>query len=151
MARYMKTPEESKELSRRKGPMILISASGMATGGRVLHHLKAFAPLATTTILFAGYQAAGTRGSALVNGAREIKIHGSYVQVNADVVGMRNFSAHADSAEIVEWMKAAGEKPRRIFITHGEPVASDALRQRIRRELGWESEIPEYRDLVRLE
>lgn len=151
MARYIKTPEESKELSRRKGPMILISASGMATGGRVLHHLKAFAPVPSTTILFAGYQAAGTRGAALVNGAGEIKIHGSYVRVKADVVGMRNFSAHADSAELVEWIKAAGEKPRRIFITHGEPVASDALRQRIRRELGWESEIPEYRDEVRLE
>jgi metallo-beta-lactamase family protein len=150
IARYIQAPEESKQLSRRKGAMILISASGMATGGRVLHHLKAFAPLFSTTILFAGYQAAATRGANLVNGAKEIKIHGEYVTVNAEVVSMKNFSAHADSKELVQWIQGAGAPPPRIFITHGEPVASDALRQRIKRELGWESEIPEYRDSVRL-
>lgn len=150
IARYVKTPEESKGLSRRKGPMILISASGMATGGRVLHHLKAYAPQPVNTVLFSGYQAAATRGAALVNGAREIKIHGEYVPVNAEVVNMKNFSAHADAGEMVQWIKGSGEPPRRIFITHGEPLASDSLRQRIRRELGWESEIPEYRDSVTL-
>ena len=151
IARYVQSPEESKELSRKKGPMVLISASGMATGGRILHHLKAFAPLSTTTVLVAGYQAAGTRGSALVNGAKEIKIHGEYIPINAEVISMKNFSAHADSAELVQWIKSAGAPPGRIFITHGEPVASDALRQRIQRELGWNSEIPEYRDTAHLE
>jgi len=151
IARYVRAPEESKALSGRKGPMVLISASGMATGGRVLHHLKAFAPLPGSTILFAGYQAAATRGALMVEGAREIKIHGDYVKVNAEVVNMKNFSAHADAGEIVRWIKSAGRPPKRIFITHGEPVAADALRKRIQRDLGWDSEVPDYRDKVKLE
>ena len=151
IARYVKLPEESKALSRREGPMILISASGMATGGRILHHLKAFAPRPSTTILLAGYQAAGTRGAALAHGAAEIKIHGEYVPVNAEVISMKNFSAHADSGEIVDWLRTAGSAPKRTFITHGEPLASEALRQKIRRELGWDAEIPDFKDSVRLD
>ena len=126
--------------------MILISASGMATGGRILHHLKAFAPDPRNTILLAGYQAAGTRGAALANGADRIKIHGQYVPVRAEVAAMQNFSAHADAGEIVQWLKSAPRRPSRLFITHGEPVASEALRQRIKMELGWEGEVPELRD-----
>lgn len=151
VARYVKQPEESKQLSRREGPMILISASGMATGGRILHHLKAFAPLPSTTILLAGYQAAGTRGFSLAHGAQEIKIHGAYTQVRAEVISMKNFSAHADSGEILAWMRTAGAPPKRTFITHGEPLASDALRQSIRRELGWNAETPDHMDSVRLD
>ena len=150
IAQYVKLPEDSKALSRREGPMILISASGMATGGRILHHLKAFAPRPSTTILLAGYQAAGTRGEALARGVREIKIHGEYVPVNAEVIGMKNFSAHADAGEILAWLRTAGAAPKRIFITHGEPLASEALRQRIRRELGWDAEIPDFKDSVTL-
>lgn len=151
MARYVRATEESRELLRSEGPMIIIAGSGMATGGRILHHLKAFAPKPETTILLAGYQAAGTRGAALLAGEREIKIHGRYIPVAAKVEAMRNFSAHADAAEIVRWIRAAGDPPRRIFITHGEPAASDALRQRIRKELGWSAEVPDSRDTVILE
>lgn len=151
IAHYVKLAEESKEISRREGPMILISASGMATGGRILHHLKAFAPLSTTTILLAGYQAAGTRGAALANGAGEIRIHGEYVPIKAEVASLKNFSAHADAPGIVEWLRGAGLPPKRTFITHGEPLASEALRQRIRKELGWDAEIPDFRDTVTLD
>jgi metallo-beta-lactamase family protein len=150
IARYVKLAEESKEISRRDGPMILISASGMATGGRILHHLKAFAPLATTTLLLPGFQAAGTRGAAIAAGAREIKIHGGFVPVTAEVEVMRNFSAHADASEIMAWLKASQEAPVRTFVTHGEPLAAEALRQRIRRELGREAETPDYLDTVEL-
>jgi metallo-beta-lactamase family protein len=150
IARYVKLAEESKEITRRDGPMILISASGMITGGRILHHLKAFAPLATTTVLLPGFQAAGTRGAALAGGSREIKIHGEYVTVNAEVEIMRNFSAHADASEILGWLKSAPSAPERTFVTHGEPMAAETLRQRIRRELGREAETPEYRDTVEL-
>jgi metallo-beta-lactamase family protein len=151
IARYVKLAEESKEISRREGPMVLISASGMATGGRILHHLKAFAPRPSTTILLAGYQAAATRGAALANGAREIRIHGEYVPVNAEVISLKNFSAHADAPGIVDWLRGSGLPPKRIFITHGEPLASEALRQRIRKDLRWEAEIPDFRDTVALE
>lgn len=151
IAHYVKLAEESKEISRREGPMILISASGMATGGRILHHLKAFAPKSSTTILLAGFQAGGTRGAALANGAEEIRIHGEYVPVNAEVATLKNFSAHADAPGIVAWLRGAGLPPKRTFITHGEPLASEALRQRIRKELGWDAEIPDFRDTVSLE
>ncbi len=150
IAHYVQAPEESAKLSQSKGPMILISASGMATGGRILHHLKAFAPLRNTIILLAGYQAASTRGAALARGAEELKIHGEYIAVRAEVVSMKNSSAHADAGQIVEWIKGAGKAPRRIFITHGEPESSEALRLRIRRDLGWDAETPEYRDSVEL-
>ncbi len=151
MARYVQAPEESAKLSGSKGPMVLISASGMATGGRVLHHLKAFAPLRSTIIMLAGFQAAGTRGAALARGSEEIKIHGEFVPINAEVVSMKNASAHADAGQLVQWIKSAGKAPRRIFITHGEPEASEALRLRIHRELEWVAETPEFRDSVELD
>src|SRR4029450_6318440 len=108
-------------------PMIIIAASGMATGGRVIHHLKAFAPDSRNLILFSGYQAAGTRGAARLGGASEIRIHGQDVPVRAEVAALSTLSAHADSAEILEWLHNFRAAPERTFITHGEPVAADAL------------------------
>lgn len=134
-ARFVNTVEESKRLNRLTGPMIIISASGMATGGRVLHHLKAFAPDARNLILFTGYQAAGTRGAALVGGADTIKIHGEWIPVRAEVVQLRGTSGHADCDQLVAWVKSASAPPERIFVTHGEPPAADALRQHLRREI----------------
>jgi metallo-beta-lactamase family protein len=142
--------QESKRLNTREGPMIIISASGMATGGRVVHHIKAFAPDPKNTILFAGYQVPGTRGAALVSGARSVKIHGEYVPVNAEVAAMNNISAHADADEIIAWLRTFGAPPRKTFITHGEPAAADALRHRIEEELGWACRVPEYREVARL-
>jgi metallo-beta-lactamase family protein len=149
-ARFVSDVQESKRLNTLDGPMIIISASGMATGGRVIHHLKAFAPDPKNTILFAGYQVPGTRGASLVAGARTVKIHGEYVPVNAEVVAMNNVSAHADADEIMAWLRQFRSPPRRTFLTHGEPSAADALRHRIEEELGWSCRVPEYREVARL-
>lgn len=142
--------EESKRLNSRRGPMILISASGMATGGRILHHLKAFAPDERNTVLFVGFQAGGTRGEAMVNGARTIKIHGQYIPVRAEVVSVNHFSAHADAGEIMGWLKHFNTPPRETFITHGEPGPADALRHRIKEELGWRCQVPDFLERVDL-
>jgi metallo-beta-lactamase family protein len=144
VAQMVNTPDESRALNGRGGPMIIVSASGMATGGRVLHHLKAFAPDARNMILLPGFQAAGTRGAALASGATEIKIHGEYVQVRAEVVTMDGMSAHADYSEILEWLRGFKRAPRRTFVTHGEPAAADEMRRRIEETLGWAVSVPEY-------
>jgi len=141
--------EESIALNARTHPMIIISASGMATGGRVLHHLKARAGNPHNTILFAGYQAGGTRGAALLGGAREIKIHGRYVPVAAEVASIQNLSAHADWQGILAWLGQI-PAPQRIFITHGEPAAADALRLRLHERMGWQAQVPIHGERVRL-
>jgi metallo-beta-lactamase family protein len=147
---YVQSAEESKALDHRGGPMVVISASGMATGGRVLHHLKAFAPDPRNTILFAGYQAGGTRGAALVAGADSVKIHGEYVPVRARVVALESLSSHADSEEILAWLGHFADPPRMTFVTHGEPAASDALRRRIQDRLRWSCAVPDHRERVTL-
>jgi metallo-beta-lactamase family protein len=114
----------------------------MATGGRVLHHIKAFGQDPRNTILFAGFQAPGTRGRALVDGAREVKIHGDWIEVRAEVADLTSLSAHADSDQLIQWLKGFEEPPLRTLIVHGEPNASTALRDRIERELGWRCSIP---------
>lgn len=144
------TAEESKRLNEKKGPMILIAASGMATGGRVVHHLKAFAPDPRNTILFSGFQAGGTRGATILGGAESVKIHGEYVPVRAEVAIINNLSAHADYAEILDWLRNFEKPPRETFITHGEPVAADALRHRIEEQLGWRARVPDYLESVAL-
>jgi metallo-beta-lactamase family protein len=148
VAKMVNTAEESQALNERKGPMIIISASGMATGGRVLHHLKAFAPDSRNMIVLAGFQAAGTRGAALAAGATEIKVHGEYLSVRAEVVKMDGMSAHADYTEILQWLGGFKRPPRRTFVTHGEPAAADEMRRRIEETLGWSVHIPEYEEKV---
>jgi metallo-beta-lactamase family protein len=142
-AELVHTAEESKALNARRGPMIIISASGMATGGRVLHHLKAFASDPRNMILLPGFQAAGTRGAALAAGASEIKVHGEYVPVRAEVVKMDGMSAHADYAGILQWLRGFKRAPRRTFVTHGEPAAADEMRRRIEETLGWRVSVPQ--------
>jgi metallo-beta-lactamase family protein len=150
VARMVNTADDSRALNELRGPMIIVSASGMATGGRVLHHLKTFAPDARNMIVLPGFQAAGTRGAALAGGATEIKIHGAYVPVRAEVVKMDGMSAHADYREILEWLRGFKRPPRRVFITHGEPAAADELRRRIEETLGWNVRVPEHGDTVAL-
>jgi metallo-beta-lactamase family protein len=145
------TPEESRALNARHGPMVVIAASGMATGGRVVHHLKAFAPDRRNTILLTGFQAGGTRGAALAAGAPTIRIHGEDVPVRAEVVVIDTLSAHADADEIMEWLRGFARPPRHTFVTHGEPAAADALRQRIERELHWDCRRPAYLEQVALD
>jgi metallo-beta-lactamase family protein len=142
--------EESKAIDRRVGPMIVISASGMATGGRVLFHLERFAPDHRNTVLFVGHQAAGTRGEALLRGERRLKIHGRYVTVRAEVVPLDGLSAHADQREILDWLAGFRRPPRQTFVTHGEPIPSDVLRRRIEEELGWPARVPEWMERIEL-
>ncbi len=143
--------EESKRLNQQRGPMIILSASGMATGGRVVHHLKAFAPNPNNTVLFVGFQAAGTRGAAMLDGADSIKIHGEYVPVRAKVALISNLSAHADYAEIIAWLGGFVSPPKRTFITHGEPVAADAMRLHLEERLHWRVTVPDYLETVNLD
>jgi metallo-beta-lactamase family protein len=151
ITRVINSAEESKALNRRKGPMIIVSASGMLTGGRVLHHLIAFASDPRNAIVLSGYQAGGTRGAALVGGAHMLRIYGEDVGINAQVVQLSTASAHADANEILTWLRTADRPPRGVFITHGEPDAADALRLRIGRELGWKAHVPEYLERVVLD
>ena len=142
--RYVNTVEESKQIDTYMYPKIIISASGMATGGRVLHHIKAFAADSHNVILFAGYQAAGTRGEALLHGCKETKIFGELVTINAEVIALDNVSAHADYQEMINWLGKIKTPPRKVFITHGEPHAALALQTKITDSFGWSCVVPEY-------
>lgn len=150
VARYVNRPEESQALDRDAMPKIILAASGMATGGRVLHHLKSFAPKPENTILFTGFQAPGTRGASMVAGADSVKIHGAYVPVRAEVASLGMLSAHADRDEILAWLKQFEMPPETTFITHGEPAAADALRRAIAERLGWPCRVPEFLERVDL-
>jgi metallo-beta-lactamase family protein len=141
-AKYARTPEESKAIDASSGPMLIISASGMATGGRVLHHLRRFLPDEKNHVLLVGYQAAGTRGRALADGTEELKIHGQYVPVRARVSQIQGLSAHADYAELIAWLRQASISPQRVFVTHGEPAAADAFRRRLQETFGWATVVP---------
>jgi metallo-beta-lactamase family protein len=141
VSKFVNSVEESIELNKTKGPGIIISASGMATGGRVVHHLKAFAPDPRNMVLFAGFQAAGTRGAAMVAGAEWIRIHGEDIPVRAEVVNIDAFSAHADYEELIGWLKNMTKAPSRLFLTHGEPAAAESFQSNIKKHLGWESVI----------
>jgi metallo-beta-lactamase family protein len=142
IAVYTREVEESKAITTSPYPKVVISASGMATGGRVLHHLKSFAPDRKNSIVFSGFQAAGTRGRAMVEGAGEIKVHGRWILVAAEVANLPMLSAHADANELIRWLRGFQRPPRRVFIVHGEAQASETLRSRIGQELGWDAVVP---------
>lgn len=139
---YVQSVEESKALNLRKGPMLIISASGMATGGRIVHHLKAFASDPKNTIVLAGYQAIGTRGRALQDGVKEIKIYGSSVAVRAQVKMLENLSAHADYSEILTWLEKSKVHPKKVFVTHGELTAAEEMKKHITEKFKWPCEVP---------
>jgi metallo-beta-lactamase family protein len=142
---------QSQALARESQPSIVISAGGMATGGRVLHHLAARLPDPQNTVLFVGYQAAGTRGRIILDGAEEVKIHGQMIPIRAQVEAIHTLSAHADYAEILRWLEGFKRPPKKTFVVHGEQAASIALQERIRSKLGWDVEIPNYGQAVSLE
>ena len=150
VAQYVRSMEDSKRLTANPIPKVIISASGMATGGRVLHHLKRYAPDAKNTILFAGFQAAGTRGAAMVAGVESVKIHGEQIPIRAEVQNLDMLSAHADADEILRWLRGFTKPPLKTFIVHGEATASDALRRRIEEELGWRCLVPAHGQQVEL-
>jgi metallo-beta-lactamase family protein len=142
--RIVNSVEESKALNRRHGPMIIVAASGMATGGRVLHHLVAFARDPRNMILLSGFQAGGTRGAAMARGDASVRIYGEDVPLRAEVLQLSSASAHADADELIDWLRTMPKAPRGVFITHGEPDAADALRLRIDRQLQWHAHVPEF-------
>ena len=146
VAQYIRSVDESIALGSQKTPMIVISASGMATGGRVVHHLRNFAPNSKNTILFSGFQAGGTRGDRMVRGEKEVKIFGQMVPIRAEVIQMGNTSAHADYDEILNWLSHLKNPPRKIYITHGEKESSLALKAKIEHQFHWNCQIPTYLD-----
>lgn len=150
IATYVRSVDESISLNESRKPCVIISASGMATGGRILHHLRSLLPEARHTVLLPGYQAPGTRGATLAAGAPFVKMHGTYVPVKARVVQLGMFSAHADQDELIGWLKALPRSPRRLFVIHGEPEAADALRVRARDELGCTVSVPHHLDTIEL-
>lgn len=150
-SRFVRTPAESKALNVRTGPMIIISASGMATGGRILHHLKKRLPDPRTTVLLPGFQAADTRGRKLQEGAREVRIHGMNVPVRATIETLDGLSAHADRNGILRWLAGFGRAPERVWIVHGEPPASRALAAAITERFGWRTEVAIDRATVSLD
>jgi metallo-beta-lactamase family protein len=142
--------EESKSINAQEGPCIIISASGMLTGGRVLHHLVRRLPQKKNSIVFVGYQAEGTRGRALQDGKDKIKIHGMQIKSAAHIETISDFSAHADYGEILKWLSDFEIPPRKTFIVHGEPAASLNLAKEIREQLKWDTHIPDYQEEVQL-
>ncbi len=144
IATMVETPEQSKALAKRHGPMVILSASGMATGGRVLHHLAHYLPDHRNMVILTGYQAPGTRGDTLAKGGTTLRIHGQDVAVQAEVVQLQSSSAHADAAQLINWLKHMKHAPNQIYVVHGELEAADAMRQRIERELKWRAVVPEH-------
>jgi metallo-beta-lactamase family protein len=142
--------EESKRLSEMKGTRVIVSASGMMTGGRVLHHALRLVPDPNTTLLFVGYQAAGTTGRRILDGEREVKILGQWVPVRCRIERIGSFSAHADWQEILHWLEGMPTAPRQTFLTHGEPEAADAMAQHIEERFEWPTTVPVYGQRVEL-
>jgi len=145
-----RSAEESKQISNINTPCIIISASGMATGGRVLFHLARRLPDPRNAVLLAGFQAEGTRGRALLEGAKTLRIHGEDVPVRAEVIELRQFSAHAGRSELLRWLAGLPAPPRKTFLTHGEPTAASALQNAIRSQFGWDVTLPAYRQSYNL-
>jgi metallo-beta-lactamase family protein len=139
------SPQQSKELTASRRSGIVISSSGMATGGRVLHHLEAVLPEPKNTVLFVGYQAAGTRGRSLVDGAPEVKIHGRFIPARARIAKIDSMSAHADRGEILRWLGTFPSKPARLLLVHGEPAPMDAFKATVRERLSLDVQTPEHR------
>jgi metallo-beta-lactamase family protein len=150
MVHMVREAGESMTLNKPSYPCIVISASGMATGGRVVHHLRHQLPDQRNTVVLTGYQAEGTRGQQLQNGARQVKMHGRYVPVRAEIVQIPDFSVHADASELVAWLGRAPRAPHTVYVVHGEPTSSAALANRITQELHWCAIVPRYGERVRL-
>ncbi len=148
--RFTRTAEQSKMINNIPGKAIIISASGMVTGGRILHHLFNRLANPNNTVLFIGYQAEGTRGRTILEGAESVKIHGQQVAVKAHIEQISGFSAHADYNEILAWLSSFNEAPRKIFIVHGEASQSVALSERIQTNFNWETAIPKYLESAEL-
>lgn len=145
---FAKTPEESKRINEIKYPCVIVSSSGMVAGGRILHHLMLRLPDPRNLVLFIGFQSPGTRGASIKSGAKEVKIFGEFVPVRAQVAALEQFSDHADTAELLEWLGTFKDKPKQTYLVHGEPEASHLLQAAITKELGWKVDVAEYQEKV---
>jgi metallo-beta-lactamase family protein len=143
--------DQSRTLSANRFPMVVLAGSGMLSGGRMLHHVKAFGPDERNAIVLAGYQAPGTRGEALLKGARSLRIHGEDVPIRAEVVPLAGLSAHADCQDLVQWLETLNRPPRHVFINHGERENSEALRDHLVSRFGWNCTVAHHQGLVTLD
>lgn len=148
--KFIRTPEESKRINELKAPAIIIAASGMASGGRVVHHLANRLPDRRNTVLLAGFQAEGTRGRALMNGEKKLKIHGRFIPVKAEVNSISGLSAHGDQRDLMRWLSGFRQAPRRVFLVHGEEKGLNGLGDEIRAHLKWPVHIPKHLEQVGL-
>jgi len=147
---FASTPEESKKINANSMPSVIISSSGMATGGRILHHLAQRLPDPRNLVLFIGFQAPGTRGFAIKSGAEEIKMFGDYVPIRAQIAALEQFSDHADPPELLQWLRTFRNRPATTYLVHGEPSASGQLRNVMRKDLGWNVQIAEYLEKIEI-
>ena len=145
---FAQTSEQSKKINDNQFPSIIISSSGMVTGGRILHHLAQRLPDPKNLVLFIGFQAPGTRGFTIKNGATEVKIYGDFVPIRAQVAALEQFSDHADPPELLQWLRTFKSKPGITYLVHGEPAASAQLRDLMKKELGWNVDVAEYMERV---
>ena len=148
---FASTPEESKRINDVKMPAVIISSSGMVTGGRILHHLAQRLPDPRNLVLFIGFQAPGTRGFTIKNKAAEVKIFGDYVPIRAQVAALEQFSDHADPPELLQWLRTFRDRPKTTYLVHGEPDASSQLRDLMQKQLGWDVEVAEYQEKVEIQ
>jgi len=144
VARMTASVDESKAIAQQHGPKVVLAASGMATGGRVLHHLVQYLGHHRNMVVLTGYQSPGTRGATLASKAPHVRIHGQDIPIRAEIVQLSSASAHADASQLMDWLRGIPAPPRRVFVTHGDMAASDALRQRIERGLHWQAIVPEH-------
>lgn len=143
-ATYIQSKEDSIRINHHSFPSIIISASGMAEGGRILHHIDHYGPKPENTIVFTGFQAAGTRGDRMLRGEKEIKIHGKMIPIHARIENLDSLSSHADYEELLNWLKNFKKAPKEVFLTHGEPEASVSLKAKIEQQFGWKVTVPKY-------
>lgn len=148
--REVRSGKDSRRLSREAGPRIIVSSSGMAEGGRVLNHLARTLPDPRNTVVFTGFQAQGTRGRDLEEGAKQVKINGRYVKVRARIVRDHEFSVHGDRSDLLDWLRELDREPETVFVTHGEPGAAAGFAERIHEEFGWTAVVPRYGEVVTL-
>jgi metallo-beta-lactamase family protein len=149
-AKFIRSREESMELNKKRGPFIIIASSGMLTGGRILHHLRSHGGRSQNTILIGGYQAPGTRGADLLAGKDDLKIHGRYYSMRAEVVKVNGLSAHGDQKHLLEWLEEVEQPPTCVFLVHGEHASATALAEKIDERYGWNVSIPQHRESVKL-
>ena len=147
---FASTPEESKKINHSKYPCIIVSSSGMVTGGRIQHHLAQRLPDPRNTVIFIGFQAQGTRGFTIKSGAEEVKIFGEMVPIRAQVTAFEQFSDHADTPELLQWLRTFRQNPRTTYLVHGDPAASAQLRDTMSKELGWNVQVAEWMEKVQI-